>query len=93
MPHQPINVPPAPAPSPLGVLRLRGTEIVGSDGKPILLRGAGIGGHLNMENCKLYPTTTTKYRLTFALPTSRKLSETFAGAWLDIPLDHWVPRT
>ncbi|CCO29586.1 hypothetical protein BN14_03603 [Rhizoctonia solani AG-1 IB] len=40
----PINVPPAPAPSPLGVLRLRGTEIVGSDGKPLLLRGAGLGG-------------------------------------------------
>lgn len=53
MPHLPINVPPAPSPSPLGVLRLRGTEIVGSDGKPILLRGAGIGGHLNMENCKI----------------------------------------
>jgi hypothetical protein len=53
MPHLPIDVPPAPAPSPLGVLRLRGNEIVGSDGKPILLRGAGIGGHLNMENCKI----------------------------------------
>ncbi|KAG8699557.1 hypothetical protein FRC09_006550 [Ceratobasidium sp. 395] len=50
MPHLPIHVPPAPAPSPLGVLKLRGTEIVGSDGKPVLLRGAGIGGHLNMEN-------------------------------------------
>ncbi|QRW18115.1 Cellulase (glycosyl hydrolase family 5 protein) [Rhizoctonia solani] len=46
----PIHVPPAPAPSPLGVLRLRGTEIVGSDGKPLVLRGAGLGGHLNMEN-------------------------------------------
>ncbi|KAG9073729.1 hypothetical protein FS749_014736 [Ceratobasidium sp. UAMH 11750] len=50
MPHLPIRIPPAPAPSPLGVLKLQGTEIVGSDGKPILLRGAGIGGHLNMEN-------------------------------------------
>ncbi|EUC57148.1 glycoside hydrolase family 5 protein [Rhizoctonia solani AG-3 Rhs1AP] len=50
MPHLPINIPPAPAPSPLGVLRLRGSEIIGSDGKPILLRGAGLGGHLNMEN-------------------------------------------
>jgi len=45
-----IKVPAAPAPSPLGVLKIDGTKIVGADGKPVLLRGAGLGGHLNMEN-------------------------------------------
>jgi hypothetical protein len=52
MPPTQINVPAAPAPSPLGVLKLEGSKIVGSDGKPVLLRGAGLGGHLNMENCE-----------------------------------------
>ncbi|CAE6498988.1 unnamed protein product [Rhizoctonia solani] len=45
-----IKVPPPPAPSPLGVLKIEGSKIVGNDGKPVLLRGAGLGGHLNMEN-------------------------------------------
>lgn len=80
MPHLPIKVPPAPAPSPLGVLRLRGTEIVGSDGKPILLRGAGIGGHLNMENCKSLFALEVEQHLTFALSTSCKLPGTSSVA-------------
>lgn len=33
-----------------GFLRTKGTKIVDSDGKPIVLRGAATGGHLNMEN-------------------------------------------
>ena len=49
---QEIKVPAEPAPSPLGVLKLDGSKIVGADGKPVLLRGAGLGGHLNMENCE-----------------------------------------
>lgn len=53
MPREQIKVPPALAPSPSGVLKLDGTKIVGKDGKPVLLRGAGLGGHLNMENCEL----------------------------------------
>lgn len=47
-----IKVPAAPAHSPLGVLKIDGNKIVGADGKPVLLRGAGLGGHLNMENCE-----------------------------------------
>ncbi|KAG9104850.1 hypothetical protein FRC06_008080 [Ceratobasidium sp. 370] len=50
MSHGDIKVPSAPAPSPLGVLKIQGSKIVGADGKPVLLRGAGLGGHLNMEN-------------------------------------------
>ncbi|KAG8747353.1 hypothetical protein FRC10_001532 [Ceratobasidium sp. 414] len=55
MSHRGIKVPPAPAPSPLGVLKLQGSKIVGADGKPVLLRGAGLGGHLNMENFVRHP--------------------------------------
>ncbi|KAG9078288.1 hypothetical protein FS749_009731 [Ceratobasidium sp. UAMH 11750] len=63
MSHRDIKIPPAPAPSPLGVLRLQGSQIIGSDGKPVLLRGAGLGGHLNMENCE-YLLTEATCRLT-----------------------------
>ncbi|RFU30818.1 hypothetical protein B7463_g5525, partial [Scytalidium lignicola] len=31
-------------------LRVQGTKIVSGDGKPVVLRGAATGGHLNMEN-------------------------------------------
>jgi hypothetical protein len=47
-----IKVPKAPPPSPLGVLKVKGSKIVAKNGTSILLRGAGLGGHLNMENCK-----------------------------------------
>jgi hypothetical protein len=47
-----IKVPKAPPPSPLGVLRVNGSRIVAKNGTSVLLRGAGLGGHLNMENCK-----------------------------------------
>ncbi|KAG8986119.1 hypothetical protein FRB90_004206 [Tulasnella sp. 427] len=45
-----IPVPPSSAPAPSGILRVSGDQIVGADGKPVILRGAGLGGHLNMEN-------------------------------------------
>ncbi|TLS30741.1 hypothetical protein PpBr36_03910 [Pyricularia pennisetigena] len=32
------------------MLRVSGTQIVDPDGKPVLLKGAGLGGMLNMEN-------------------------------------------
>ncbi|KAG8986944.1 hypothetical protein FRB93_005004 [Tulasnella sp. JGI-2019a] len=45
-----VKVPAASKPAPSGVLKVSGREIVGEDGKPVILRGAGLGGHLNMEN-------------------------------------------
>lgn len=45
-----IKVPAAPAPAPTGILKVKGTDIVDKDGNPIILKGAGLGGHLNMEN-------------------------------------------
>lgn len=45
-----IPIPPPSPPASTGVLRVSGNQIVGEDGKPIILRGAGLGGHLNMEN-------------------------------------------
>ncbi|KAJ2892231.1 hypothetical protein MKZ38_010100 [Zalerion maritima] len=44
---------PTPTPSrnpPCVLLRTRGTSIITPSGKPIILKGCGIGGFLNMEN-------------------------------------------
>jgi hypothetical protein len=51
MPHLPIQIPEAPAQPATGILKVKGNQIVGNDGKEIFLKGAGIGGQLNMENC------------------------------------------
>jgi len=45
-----IHVPPPSPPASTGILHVVGREIVDQDGKAIILRGAGLGGHLNMEN-------------------------------------------
>lgn len=45
-----IPVPPPSPPASTGILRVSGNQIVAEDGKPVILRGAGLGGHLNMEN-------------------------------------------
>ncbi|KAG8913346.1 hypothetical protein FRC01_004591 [Tulasnella sp. 417] len=58
-----INVPPASAPAPSGILKVSGKELIGQDGKPVILRGAGLGGHLNMENFITYVTLTLNSRL------------------------------
>jgi hypothetical protein len=55
MVHKDIHVPPAPAPAASGILRVGGNKIVDKDGNEVILKGAGLGGHLNMENCQSPP--------------------------------------
>jgi hypothetical protein len=46
-----------------GFLRVEGTKIVSEDGKPVVLRGAASGGHLNMENFITgYPGHETQHK-------------------------------
>ncbi|PLB51505.1 glycoside hydrolase family 5 protein [Aspergillus steynii IBT 23096] len=46
-----------------GFLRVEGTKIVSDDGKPVVLRGAATGGHLNMENFITgYPGHETQHK-------------------------------
>ena len=48
--------------APLDVLQVEGTRIVGADG-PVLLRGFGLGGWMNMENFITgYPGTESQHR-------------------------------
>lgn len=32
-----------------GILKVEGDKVIGNDGKPVLLRGAALGGWMNME--------------------------------------------
>ncbi|EJT96664.1 glycoside hydrolase [Dacryopinax primogenitus] len=50
MVNKPIPIPPAPAPAPTGILKLEGEKIVDKNGHSVILRGAAIGGWMNMEN-------------------------------------------
>ncbi|KDQ15962.1 glycoside hydrolase family 5 protein [Botryobasidium botryosum FD-172 SS1] len=50
MPPLSIHVPQPPPPAASGVLRVRGNKIVDKNDQEIILKGAAIGGHLNMEN-------------------------------------------
>ncbi|KAG8927008.1 hypothetical protein FRC02_008536 [Tulasnella sp. 418] len=45
-----IHIPPAPAPAPSGILKVQGNKIIDQQGNEVMLRGAGLGGHLNQEN-------------------------------------------
>lgn len=54
MSNREIPIPPAAPPAKSGILRASGTSIVGHDGAPVTLKGAGLGGHLNMENCEYF---------------------------------------
>lgn len=35
-----------------GILKVEGDKVVGNDGKAVVLRGAGLGGWMNMENVR-----------------------------------------
>jgi hypothetical protein len=50
MPHLPISIPAAPPQPASGILKVKGNQIVDQNDNEVFLRGAGIGGHLNMEN-------------------------------------------
>merc|ERR1711939_647920 len=46
-----------------GFLKVQGTKIVDENGKPIVLKGAASGGHLNMENFITgYPGHETEHK-------------------------------
>lgn len=47
----PVPVRPAPPAPSSGILHVHGTSIIDQAGMPVILKGAGLGGYLNMENC------------------------------------------
>lgn len=45
-----------------GILKVQGDRVVDSNGKAVVLRGAGLGGWMNMENVRIPRTTGSHFQ-------------------------------
>jgi aryl-phospho-beta-D-glucosidase BglC (GH1 family) len=67
-----------------GILRTQGTEVVGQDGKPVILRGAALGGWMNMENFITgYPGHEKEHRAAMKKVLGQENYEFFFDKWLE----------
>ncbi|KAF2837373.1 glycoside hydrolase family 5 protein [Patellaria atrata CBS 101060] len=67
-----------------GILRVEGENVVGNDGKPIILRGAGLGGWMNMENFITgYPGHESQHRRAMKKVLGEEKYEFFFDKWLE----------
>ncbi|OBT53479.1 hypothetical protein VE04_05904 [Pseudogymnoascus sp. 24MN13] len=67
-----------------GILRTQGTEVVGQDGKPVILRGAALGGWMNMENFITgYPGHESEHRAAMKKVLGQENYEFFFDKWLE----------
>lgn len=67
-----------------GILRTRGTEVVGEDGKPVVLRGTALGGWMNMENFITgYPGHESEHRAAMKKVLGQENYEFFFDKWLE----------
>lgn len=67
-----------------GILRTQGTEVVGEDGKPVILRGAALGGWMNMENFITgYPGHESEHRAAMKKVLGQENYEFFFDKWLE----------
>ena len=46
-----------------GFLRVEGEKVVDGNGNSVILRGAGLGGWMNMENFMYFTHTSTQHQL------------------------------
>ena len=66
-----------------GILKVKGTQVVDSNGSPIILRGAGLGGWLNMENFITgYPGHESSIRAAMLEVLGKDKYELFFDRWL-----------
>lgn len=66
------------------VLRINGTRIVDGDGNQVILKGAGLGGHLNMENFITgYSGAEFEHRKAMLSVLGREKYEYFFNQFLD----------
>jgi aryl-phospho-beta-D-glucosidase BglC (GH1 family) len=67
-----------------GILRVSGTQIVGDDGTPVILRGAGLGGWMNMENFITgFPGHEAEHRAAMKAVLGEENYEFFFDKWLE----------
>lgn len=70
--------------SPCTMLRVKGTQIVDAADKPIILKGAGLGGHLNMENfISGYPGHEHQHREAMAAVLGAEKAQFFFDKFLE----------
>lgn len=68
----------------LGILKVDSELIVGDDGKPVILRGAGLGGWMNMENVITgYPGMESQHRAAMLRTLGKEKYEFFFDKWLE----------
>ncbi|KAF7196820.1 Beta-xylosidase [Pseudocercospora fuligena] len=67
-----------------GILKVQGDKVVDGDGKPIILRGAGLGGWMNMENFITgYPGQESQHRTSMLKVLGQEKYEFFFDKLLD----------
>jgi aryl-phospho-beta-D-glucosidase BglC (GH1 family) len=67
-----------------GILRTQGSKVVGEDGKSVILRGAALGGWMNMENFITgYPGHESEHRVAMKKVLGQENYEFFFDKWLE----------
>lgn len=67
-----------------GILKIQGQQVVDANGHPVVLRGAAIGGWMNMENFITgYPGHEREHRASFAKVLGKEKSDFFFDKFLE----------
>src|SRR6201996_8184868 len=67
-----------------GILKVVGDKVVGNDGKTVILRGAGLGGWMNMENFITgYPGHESEHRAAMLAVLGKDKYEFFFDKFLE----------
>jgi hypothetical protein len=67
-----------------GILRVQGDKVVDGNGNPVILRGAGLGGWMNMENFITgYPAHEKQHREAMLKVLGREKYEFFFDKFLE----------
>lgn len=67
-----------------GILKVKGTEVVDENGNAVILRGAGLGGWLNMENFITgYPGHESQHRAAMLQVLGQEKYDFFFDHWLE----------
>ncbi|KAK4631753.1 Beta-xylosidase [Fulvia fulva] len=66
-----------------GILKVQGDQVVGNDSKPVVLRGAALGGWMNMENFITgYPAQESQHRASMLKVLGQKKYDFFFDKFL-----------
>ncbi|PVH70557.1 glycoside hydrolase family 5 protein [Cadophora sp. DSE1049] len=66
-----------------GILKVKGVDVVDANGKRVILRGAGLGGWLNMENFITgYPGHESRHRAAMLTVLGKEKYDSFFDRWL-----------